>query len=116
MAEMKSHFLTLSLSFLLCVCRYGWCADPSASPPAGHMQPLGSHMEPKPVLRINHLLTPQEFQEKYVKPKKPVIFEGLMRNMDVIKNWQSDDYLRYNYNDSTIFNIVCFLGHILAMI
>ncbi len=38
--------------------------------------------------------TPREFQEKYVGPKKPVIFEGLMSDLDVIKNWQSDNYLR----------------------
>ena len=66
-----------------------------ADSPPGHMQPLGSHMEPKPVTRISHMPTPQEFH-KFVALKRPVIFEGLMSNQQVIKNWQSDDYLRYD--------------------
>ena len=65
-----------------------------ADSPPGHMQPLGSHMEPKPLTRINYMPTPQEFNRKYVSPKQPVIFEGLMSNQEVIKNWQSDEYLR----------------------
>ena len=64
-----------------------------ADSPPGHMQPLGSHMEPKTVTRISHMPTPQEFQ-RFVALKQPVIFEGLMSNQQVIKNWQSDDYLR----------------------
>ena len=67
-----------------------------ADSPPGHMQPLGSHMEPKPVTRINYMPTPQEFNQKFVSRKQPVIFEGLMSNQEVIKNWQNDKYLRYH--------------------
>ena len=66
-----------------------------ADSPPGHMQPLGSHMEPKPLTRINYMPTPQEFNRKYVSPKQPVIFEGLISNQEVVKHLQSDDYLRY---------------------
>ncbi len=86
---------SLFLSLLLCVIGDGWCSEPTpTSSLPGHMQPLGSHMEPKQIVRINYMPTPREFQEKYVIPKKPVIFEGLMSDLDVIKNWQSDNYLR----------------------
>ncbi len=98
----KSLFL-IYFSLLFNVINNGWCSEPTAptetessqsSPLPGHMQPLGSHMEPKQIAKINYMLTPREFQEKFVKPKKPVVFEGLMSDLDVIKNWQSDDYLR----------------------
>ena len=68
-----------------------------ADSPPGHMQPLGSHMKPKPVTRIKYMPTPQEFNKKFVSRKQPVIFEGLMSNQEVIKNWQSDEYLRYHH-------------------
>ena len=68
-----------------------------ADSPPGYMQPLGSHMKPKPVTRINYMPTPQEFNKKFVSRKQPVIFEGLMSNQEVIKNWQSDEYLRYHH-------------------
>jgi len=30
-----------------------------------------------------------------VQKSKPVIFEGLVVEQEVFKNWQNDDYLRY---------------------
>ena len=71
---------------LLSLCR-------SEDPP-GHMQPLGSHMEPKMVDRIAHVPFPEEFYREYVQPKKPVVFGGLLKRTDVLQNWQKDEYLR----------------------
>lgn len=72
----------------------------------GHLKPLGSHMEPKLVARINHMPTPQEFHEQYVG-KKAVVFEGLMKNQQVIKNWQDDEYLRYTAWNQTLIQWLC---------
>lgn len=60
----------------------------------GHMQPLGSHMSPEFVKRVSDVLRASEFVEQYVQPKQPVIFEGLIRDLRVRKNWADDDFLR----------------------
>ncbi len=80
------------LCALLLLCN-GCTAGDEALP--GHMQPLGSHMEPEVVRRIDHMPTPREFWEDFVRPKIPVVLEGLMSGEEVLRNWQSDDYLRY---------------------
>ena len=62
----------------------------------GHMQPLGSHVTPEYVKRVwGEVLRGSEFVEQYVHPKQPVIFEGLIKNLTVRKNWANDNYLRY---------------------
>ena len=61
----------------------------------GHLQPLGAHMPPEQVRRLSHLPSPREFQEKFVAPKTPVIFDGAMRNSPTCVNWQDDEYIRY---------------------
>lgn len=60
----------------------------------GHMQPLGSHVAPECVKRVTELATPTQFVDQHVHPKQPVIFEGLIKDLDVRKNWANDDYLR----------------------
>ena len=61
----------------------------------GHMQPLGAHMPPEYVKRLSEVPTPSQFVEQYVRPKQPVIFEGLIKDLEVRKNWANDDYLRF---------------------
>ena len=92
MDSSSKQLLSLSLALLLSLC----CSGGEDTPP-GHMQPLGSHMEPELVRRIDHMPSPQEFYEEFVRPKVPVVLEGLMAKQEVIKNWQSDDYLRCVY-------------------
>lgn len=99
MADFKHILISTLASSLLVCCMLTEvsCVEeekPSESSLPGHMQPLGSHMEPELVRRLDHIITPQEFYEDFVLPKKPVVFEGLMSNTDVVKNWQSDEYLR----------------------
>ena len=97
----SKQLLLVALSLLFfCIHRPICCTEeekkvPSSNLP-GHMQPLGSHMEPELVRRLDHMIPPPEFYEDYVVPKRPVIFEGLLSQTDVLKNWQSDDYLRYS--------------------
>ncbi len=61
----------------------------------GHLKPLGAHMPPEQVRRINYLPSPVEFYQGFVVPKTPVIIEGALRNSSVWKLWQDDEYLRY---------------------
>ena len=61
----------------------------------GHMQPLGSHMPPEYVKRVSGLPTPTQFVEQYLHTKQPVIFEGLIKDLDVRKKWADDNYLRF---------------------
>ena len=64
----------------------------------GHMQPLGSHVMPEYVKRVwGEILRGSEFVEQYVHPKQPVIFEGLIKDLQVRKNWASDKCLRCGY-------------------
>ena len=60
----------------------------------GHMQPLGSHMPPEYVKRVSDFPTPSQFVEQYLHTKQPVVFEGLIKDLDVRKKWADDNYLR----------------------
>ena len=60
----------------------------------GHMRPLGSHMPPEYVKRVTELATPTQFVDQNLHPKQPVVFEGVIKDLDVRKNWANDDYLR----------------------
>ena len=68
-------------------------SDSQSSIP-GHMQPLGSHREPELVQRLSVPPSPLQFAE-YVSAKRPVVFDQLMTNTEVLKNWRSDSYLKY---------------------
>ncbi len=66
-----------------------------AEPPAGHLQPLGSHRPPEKngVDVLDIVPDPLHFFDNYVKKGKPVLFRGAAKNMLAYKLW-SDEYLR----------------------
>lgn len=99
----KTMFLgTILLSMLFAV-----RADESSQLP-GHMEPLGSHRPPNQLERLVVPPSPLQFAE-YVTRRQPVVMEQLMRNTEVIKNWQSDDYLKYvaAYYSSGYYRLGC---------
>ena len=84
------------LTVLLVLVLPSYCTtDENKDELPGHMQPLGSHMPPEYVKRVTELATPTQFVDQNVHPKQPVVFEGLIKDLDVRKNWASDDYLRF---------------------
>ena len=62
--------------------------------PPGHLLPLGSHMEPELVARLQATPTSQEFYSNYVQPNRPVLLEGLLNSTGLLENWGSDEYAR----------------------
>ena len=64
--------------------------------PAGHLKPLGSHMEAQRIEELSTFPDPLTFQYSYVQKNKPVKLNGLLKTTDVLNNWQNDDYLRYS--------------------
>ena len=82
------------LVFLLFTTVLRFCVGGSESIPPGHMEPLGSHMPPLEVEVLNSFPDPLSFHSKYVQRNLPVKLKGLMKDTDVLKNWQSDEYLR----------------------
>ena len=87
LVEMKIVFF-ISVAILTCL------SIECESIPPGHMQPLGSHMPPLEVEVLNSFPDPLSFHSKYVQRNLPVKLKGLMKDTDVLKNWQSDEYLR----------------------
>ena len=69
--------------------------DATSSSRPGHMEPLGSHRPPEPIERLVVPPSPLEFAE-YVSRRQPVVIEQLLANTEVLKNWQSDNYLRWS--------------------
>ncbi len=63
-------------------------------PPAGHMQPLGSHMPPSQIEVLKEFPSALTFYNSYVRNNLPVKLQGLLKNTDVLKNWKKDEYLR----------------------
>lgn len=61
--------------------------------PPGHLQPLGSHIDPIIVDRIIEFPSAGQFQQ-YVDEHRPVVIEGLLKETDCFYNWRYDSYLR----------------------
>ena len=68
--------------------------------PAWHMKPLGSHIKPDKVDETfaDNLISPEEFAEKYVLPRKPIIFRNVAKSWPAYKLW-TDEYLKEHYGD-----------------
>ena len=88
--QRSASMLLVTVFFLVL---FSVSADESSQLP-GHMEPLGSHMPPNQLERLVAPPSPLQFAE-YVTRRQPVVMEQLMRDTDVIKNWQNDDYLRF---------------------
>ena len=76
----------------------------------GHMQPLGSHRPPLMIETVSQTtkLTASSFYYNYGKLNKPVKFSGLLKDNDVIKNWQDDEYLKYEEEELYILYIIIY--------
>ena len=60
----------------------------------GHMKPLGSHLPPLEIETLDSPPDPLTFYS-YVKQNLPVKLKGLLKDNEVLKNWENDDYLKY---------------------
>ena len=69
----------------------------------GHLQPLGSHMDPEQVSEFTrgNYPTPKEFWKNFVKPSKPAVFRGGAGDWVGFTKW-TDEYLVENYGDSEL--------------
>lgn len=57
----------------------GFCISyikPSTGLPSWHLQPLGSHVKPDAVDEsfLGNIVSPKDFAEKFVIPRKPIVF------------------------------------------
>lgn len=66
--------------------------------PEGHLKPLGSHIPPDQVdeVMMDNMVNPKDFMEKYVLPRKPLVFRGNVKEWPAFHKW-TDDYLKENY-------------------
>lgn len=73
----------VSLSLAICIAE-----------PIGHMQPLGSHIEPTILHPIFEVPDPIRFFDDYVKPGKPLLMRGAAKKFPSYENLKSDSYLK----------------------
>ena len=68
--------------------------------PVWHLKPLGSHITPDKVDEsfADNLISPAEFGEKYVLPRKPIVLRGVVNSWPVTKLW-TDEYLKEHYGE-----------------
>ena len=68
--------------------------------PVWHLKPLGSHITPDKVDEsfADNLISPAEFAEKYVLPRKPIVLRGVVNSWPATKLW-TDEYLKEHYGD-----------------
>ena len=67
----------------------------------GHMQPLGTHRDPEghvDIFEADQLPSAAEFFNKYVKPKRPVLFRNAAKASPAFTKW-SDEYLLENFGN-----------------
>ena len=59
---------------------------------------LGSHIPASDVdeVSVESMLTPKQFMGRYVLPRKPLVFRGVVKQWPAYKKW-TDTYLRENY-------------------
>jgi len=87
----------LKTFILILVCYQIQC---TSELPAWHMKPLGSH---KPADKVDEtfvddLISPQEFADKYIIPRKPLVFRDVTKMWPAFKLW-TDEYLTNQYGD-----------------
>ena len=58
----------------------------------------GSHVPPTDVdeVTMENMLSPKEFMENYMLPRKPLVFRGAVKEWPAFEKW-TDEYLRDNY-------------------
>ena len=68
--------------------------------PSWHMKPFGSHRPPQNVDEsfADDLLSPKEFAEKYVVPRKPIVLRNVAKEWPAFKLW-TDEYLSEKYGE-----------------
>lgn len=68
--------------------------------PAWHMKPLGSHVKADAVDEVypENMISPEDFANKYVTPRKPIVFRNVVKNWPAYKTW-TDEYLTEQYGD-----------------
>ena len=68
----------------------------SGSNPVGHGKPLGEHAPPVgDIAVVDDFPHPLEFYKQYVKPKKPVLFKGVLNRIKfpAYTKW-TDEYMK----------------------
>ena len=81
----------------------GFCISylkPSTELPSWHLQPLGSHVKPDAVDEsfLGNIVSPKDFAEKFVIPRKPIVFRNVVKEWPAFKLW-NDGYLAENYGE-----------------
>nr|XP_002129610.1 jmjC domain-containing protein 7 [Ciona intestinalis] len=71
----------------------------NSADPVGHLQPLGSHMDPLPIEVLDTMPNPIDFFDNYVQKSKPVLFRGAAFKFPSFESWRSDDYLSKKYGN-----------------
>jgi len=91
-------FNRLRLAFFGCVVGLAMGAQPR-----GHLQPLGSHMDPEgAVFEMDGFpKSPLEFFDDYIVPSKPVIFREAAKGLNGFKLW-TDEYLARKYGKELV--------------
>lgn len=87
--------------FVLCLCTVQYCTVGASDPlPTWHMKPFGSHKEPEKVDEsfAGDLISPQDFADKYVLQRKPIVLRGVVKEWPAYKLW-TDEYLSEKYGD-----------------
>lgn len=72
----------------------------TAELPTWHMKPLGSHKPAEKVDEVfaDNLVSPQEFADKYIIPRKPLVFRDVTKTWPAFKLW-TDEYLVEKYGE-----------------
>lgn len=68
--------------------------------PSWHLKPLGSHIAADKVDEsfADNPISPEDFANKYVKQRKPIVFRNVVKEWPAYKLW-TDDYLAEKYGE-----------------
>lgn len=78
-----------------------------SSIPVGHLRPLGWQRIPDGrVVEESSMPAPQDFHDKFVSKRKPVVFRKIIEDIPAMKNWNKKNYLRDKYGGIDIDVVV----------
>ncbi|XP_033727153.1 bifunctional peptidase and arginyl-hydroxylase JMJD5-like [Pecten maximus] len=71
--------------------------------PIGHLRPLGFQRNPSgKVMNTLDMPHAHAFNIKYIKSNKPVAIREAMKNQQILKDWENDEYLENRYGNLNV--------------
>ncbi|XP_013421562.1 uncharacterized protein LOC106181661 [Lingula anatina] len=90
--------LTQVLSGIHSIWTDGDAGDATQTPPKGHMQKFGLHVDKeKELIVMDHFPSPEDFYRDHMRQSVPLVVRGSLKHWPAVEKWKNEDYLREKF-------------------